>query len=82
MTSRPEVSTPFSRYLAIILAFGVAAYQATRGHWFEVAGLLGLGGGLVLLLVARRRPVLRWVAWACFAVTVAAVAYVYQRDYR
>lgn len=81
MTSRPEVSTPLSRYLAITLAFGVAAYQATRGHWFEVAGLVGLGGGLTLLLLSRRRPVLRFVAWACFAVTLAAVVYVARRDY-
>jgi hypothetical protein len=77
------IPTPFSRYVAIILAFGVATYQATRGHWFETAGLLGLGGGLTLLILARRqqRPAFRWVAWACFAVTLAAVAYVAQRDY-
>jgi hypothetical protein len=83
MRSTPEVSPPFSRYLAIVLAFGVAAYQATRGHWFEVAGLIGLGGGLTLLILAhrQRRPSLRWMAWVCFAVTLAAVVYVAQRDY-
>jgi hypothetical protein len=84
MTSTPpEVSPPFSRYVAIVAAFGVAVYQATRGHWFEVAGLVGLGGGLTLLILAVRqqRPALRWMAWACFGVTLAAVVYVAQRDY-
>jgi hypothetical protein len=82
MTSRPEVHTPFSRYFLIVATIGVAFYQATRGNWFEVAGLAGLGGGLVLLIAAQRRPVLRWLAMVCFAVTAAAVVYVYRRDYQ
>lgn len=82
--------TPFTRYLLIVLSYGVAGYQATRGHWFEVAGLAGLGTGLVLLRLATSprpsgggaRRGLRYAAWACFAVTAAAVLYVIERDYR
>jgi hypothetical protein len=59
----------------------VAVFQGTRGHWFEAAGLVGLGSGLVLFILSPRRPVLRWLAWACFAVTLAAVVYVARRDY-
>jgi hypothetical protein len=70
-----------TRYFAIVAAFGVAFYQATRGYWFEVAGLVGLATGLIMLILAPRRPALRWVAWACFAVTLAAVVYVARRDY-
>jgi hypothetical protein len=80
--------TSVSRYFAIVAAYGVAFYQASRGNWFEVAGLLGLGTGLILLIVAghdgagrTRRPGLRWAAWACFALTLAAVIYVARRDY-
>lgn len=72
----------FTRPLVIVLCLGVAVLQATRGNWFEVAGLLGLGGGLTLLRLASTRPVLRWLAWGCFALTAAAMVYVYQRDYR
>ena len=43
----------FSRPLVIVLCLGVAVLQATRGNWFEVAGLLGLGGGLVVLRLAQ-----------------------------
>lgn len=82
--ARPSVS----RYFAIVAAYGVAFYQASRGNWFEVAGLLGLGTGLILLIVAGhdetrrlRRSYLRWLAWTCFAVTLAAVIYVARRDY-
>lgn len=70
-----------SRYFAIVASLGVAMYQASRGNWFEVAGLMGLASGLVMLILAPRRPALRWVAWACFAVTLAAVIYVARRDY-
>jgi hypothetical protein len=79
-----------TRYLVIVLAFGVAALQAWRGHVIEAAGLVGLGTGLVLLRLENRssinpggvaRPALRWLAWACFAVTAAAMVVVFQRDY-
>lgn len=72
---------PFSRVIAIGMSTVVAGVQATRGHWFEVAGLLGIAAGLVMFRLARRRPILRWVAWGCFVVTVAAVIHVYRRDY-
>ncbi len=81
MKPTPVQSPSVSRYFAIVLAFGVAFYQATRGHWFEVAGLVGLGSGLVMLILGQRRPAFRRVAWVCFAVTLAAVLYVAQRDY-
>lgn len=82
----------FTRYLVIVLAFGVAVLQATRGHAVEAAGLVGLGTGLILLRLANpsplrpgeaavTRPALRWLAWVCFAITAAAVVAVYQRDY-
>lgn len=90
MTSRPGAPppTPFTRYLLIRASYGVAVYQATRGHWFEVAGLAGLGTGLILLMLSapmagtRRRSTFRYAALVCFAVTAAAVVYVFQRDYR
>ncbi len=81
MTLTPQRPPSVIRYFAIVLSAGVAAYQASRGHWFEVAGLVGLAGGLVMLILAPRRPGLRWIAWACFAVTLAAVVYVARRDY-
>ena len=81
MTTDPPRSPSVSRYFLIVAAYGVAIYQASRGHWFEVAGLAGLGTGLVMLILAPKRPVLRWLAWVCFAVTVAAVIHVAQRDY-
>ena len=81
MTSEPSRPPSVSRYFAIVAAFGVACYQAARGNWFEVAGLAGLGTGLILLILAPRRPALRWLAWACFIVTLAAVVYVARRDY-
>ena len=81
MTSPPVRPPSVSRYFAIVAAFGVAIYQASRHNWFEVAGLAGLGTGLILLILAPRRPALRWIAWACFFVTLAAVVYVARRDY-
>lgn len=81
MTPRAPRPPSVSRYFAITAALGVAVYQATRGNWFEVAGLLGLGVGLIFLILAPRRPMLRRLAWLCFAVTLAAVVYVVRRDY-
>lgn len=83
MTARRRL--PITRVLAIVAAYGAAMYQGSRDNWLEVAGLTGLGTGLVLLLIARRqdRPphALRWIAVACFAVTLAAVIHVARRDY-
>jgi hypothetical protein len=59
----------------------VAVVQIQRGFWFEAAGLAGLSAGLFLLRFSSRRPFLRWVAVACFAVTAAAVIFVLRRDY-
>jgi hypothetical protein len=92
MTSPPPRSPSISRYFAIVMAFGVAAFQATRAHWFEVFGLVGLGMGLILLRLAQpahasalepasSRRMLRWMAMACFLATAAAVVHVLRRDY-
>ena len=88
MTSSRGRPPSVSRYFAIVAAYGVAFYQASRDNWFEVAGLVGLGTGLILLIAAGRdgargspQSMLRWLAWACFAVTVGAVIYVARRDY-
>lgn len=86
-TETPVASPPparpasFSRTVAIVAALGVAGVQMTRGNWFEVAGLLGLSGGLVLLRLAPGKPLVRWLAWVCFGVTAAAVVFVFRRDY-
>jgi hypothetical protein len=61
-----------SRYLAIVLAFGVALYRLAQGAVVPGVGLLGLGAGLICLQLAASRPRLRWLAWACFLVTAAA----------
>jgi hypothetical protein len=68
-----------SRYLVIVLAFGTAVLQATRGAWLEAAGLAGLGGGLVLLKLSATRPALRRAAWVAFALTALAMAIVFAR---
>jgi hypothetical protein len=85
----------FTRYLAIVLAFGAAVLQGSRGNWVETAGLVGLGAGLVLLRLStpdpfaatRARPgapppspALRWLAWGCFAVTLVAFIAVARRS--
>lgn len=76
---RPQAS--FSRTIAMVLSVVVAVVQMQRGHWVEASGLVGLFAGLLLLRLAPNRPVLRWVALACFAVTAAAVVMVFRRDY-
>jgi hypothetical protein len=65
-----------SRVLVIVLAFIVAAVQATRGAWIESAGLVGLGTGLLILRVWGAHPRRRWLAWAAFAVTAVAMVVV------
>lgn len=46
----------FSRYIAIVIAFGAALLQGSRGNWIETAGLVGLGAGLVLLRLSTPDP--------------------------
>jgi hypothetical protein len=62
-----------SRVLVIVLAFIVAAVQASRGAWIESAGLVGLGAGLLILRLWGAQPRRRWLAWAAFSVTAAAM---------
>ena len=62
-----------SRYLLIALAFGAGVYRAMQGAWLTSAGLLALGGGLVILRVSQRQPALKRVAYLCFAVTAATL---------
>jgi hypothetical protein len=62
-----------SRFLVIVLAFGAAAYQASRGALVESLGLACLGAGLLVLRWSERRPGLRQIAWLAFALTAVAV---------
>lgn len=62
-----------SRYLLIALAFGVGVYRAAQGAWLAAAGLFALGGGLVVLRLAGKRPALKPVAYLCFALTAVAI---------
>ncbi len=68
-----------SRSFVIVLALGAAIYRATQAAWIEALGLAALGGGLILLTLAARRPALRPVAWAAFAVTAATMIAVLAR---
>ena len=69
----------FTRYLAIMAAFGASVFRASQGAWVEAAGLLGLGSGLVMLKVAERRPAIKPLAYIAFAVTAISVAISVQR---
>jgi hypothetical protein len=72
-----------SRYFVIVLA-AVAAVLRARDHaWAETIGLSGLAIGLVCLRLAdtRQQPLLKRVAWFCFALTLIAMGIVFQRDY-
>jgi hypothetical protein len=69
----------FSRYLVIVLAFGVALFRMSQGAWVEAGGLLGLGGGLVILKVGERRPAVRRLAYIGFAVTAISIVTVLLR---
>jgi len=69
----------FSRYLVIVIAFGVAVFQAWRGAWMASAGLFGLSGGLIVLKIAEARPRIRPLAYVGFALTAAAVVAVLRR---
>jgi len=69
----------FSRYLVIVLAFGVVLFRASQGAWIEAAGLFGLGGGLVILKLAERRPGIKRLAYLGFALTAVAVVTVIMR---
>ena len=72
-----------SRYFVIGLAFVTAGLTARRHDWAQTAGLLALGIGLTLVRLAdtRQLPVLKKVAWACFAVTLIVAGVVLQRNF-
>ena len=61
------------RYVAIALAFVLAAYRMYEGAWVAAAGLLGLGGGLACFELGKRQPAYRRFAWVGFAVTAVSV---------
>jgi len=72
-----------SRYFVIGLA-AVAAVLRARDHaWAEAVGLGALAIGLVCLRLAdtRQQPLLKRVAWVCFALTLMSIGIVFQRDY-
>lgn len=70
-----------SRYLVICLAFVAATFRASQGAWVEAMGLVGLGGGLAILKLAERRPVLKPIAYVGFLATVLSIAIVLIRQY-
>lgn len=72
-----------SRYFVIALALGLAVVKARTRAWPETIGLASLGIGLICLRLAdtRQQPVLKRVAWLCFAITLLGVGMVVQRDY-
>ena len=70
-----------SRFIVIILAFAACAYRASQGAFVEASGLAGLGGGLLCLRFAVKRPTLRYAAYACFVLTAASIVAVIIRDY-
>ena len=63
-----------SRYLLIVLAFGVAVYRVTQGAWLAAAGLFALGGGLVVLRAAETRPKIKPLAYVLFGLTALSIA--------
>lgn len=72
-----------SRYFVIALAAGLSAYQATRRQWPEAIGLAALAIGLTCLRVAdlKQQPLLRRVAWGCFAITLVAMGMIFQSKF-
>ncbi len=70
-----------SRIVVIVLALAAAAFKASQGRWVEAGGLLALGGGLVVLRLAARRPAVKLLAYLCFAVTAAALGIMLWRQH-
>lgn len=73
----------FSRYFVIVLATVTAVLRARSHAWIEAIGLGALAIGLICLRFAdtRQQPLLKRVAWVCFALTLIAMGIVFQRDY-
>ena len=71
-----------SRYFLIVLAFGVGLYRVAQGAWLASAGLFALGGGLLVLKAAEKRPALKPLAYACFALTAVTIAIVIAQQSR
>lgn len=63
-----------SRFILIVLAFGVGLYRASEGAWLAAVGLFALGGGLLVLKAAEKRPRIRPLAYVCFLATAVAIA--------
>lgn len=70
-----------SRYFVIVLAAVTAVFCARSRAWAQAVGLAALAIGLTCLRLAETRqlPLLKWVAWGCFALTLIAVGVVYLR---
>ena len=62
-----------SRYLLILLAFGVGIDRAAQGAWLAAAGLFALGVGLLVLKAAEKRPEIKPIAYLCFFATAASI---------
>jgi hypothetical protein len=65
-----------SRYFVIFLAFLAAGLRAAQGGIVEAIGLAGLGGGLVVLKLAARRPALKPIAWIGFLAAAVSIGIV------
>jgi hypothetical protein len=63
-----------TRYLLIVLAFGLGLFRAAQGAWLAAAGLFAMAAGLVVLKLAERRPALRPIAYVCFLATAVTIA--------
>ncbi len=72
-----------SRYFVIALSAVMAVWRARNHAWAEAIGLGSLAIGLTSLRLAdtRQQPLLKGVAWFCFAVTLVVMGIVFQRDY-
>jgi hypothetical protein len=72
-----------SRYFVIAFAAVMAVWRARDHAWVETIGLAALSIGLSCSLLAqtKQQPLLKYVAIACFAVTLVAMGMVFQRDY-
>jgi hypothetical protein len=73
----------FSRYFVIALAAGLAVFRAKQHAWPDAVMLGALALGLTLLRLAdtKQQPVLKQVAWFCFAISLVALGIVFQRNY-
>jgi hypothetical protein len=69
-----------SRPLIIVIAAAAGVYRIVTGAVLEGGGLVAMALGLVCLQFAKKQPVLKAAAIACFAVTAGIIGYVLYRN--